>query len=139
MILTETSRDRRRCTYHREDGVADAEARLGGEVLIRDEADPDLTAFRTTLPSHNTGKHEASEAYGQTLRTPLALPRLTRTDLGHLSDAVQEFGLFIIYTCTPNLSSKASWILMLSVATSLQTNAVFRGPRFLLIKMNPER
>lgn len=33
------------CTYHRQKGVAEAESRLGGEVLVRDEADPDLTAF----------------------------------------------------------------------------------------------
>lgn len=33
------------CTYHRQKGVAEAESRLGGEVLVRHEADPDLTAF----------------------------------------------------------------------------------------------
>lgn len=33
------------CTYHRQKGVAEAESWLGGEVLVRDEADPDLTAF----------------------------------------------------------------------------------------------
>lgn len=33
------------CTYHRQKGVVDAESRFRGEVLIRDETDPDLTAF----------------------------------------------------------------------------------------------
>ena len=31
--------------YHGEQGVANAEARLRGEVLIRSESHPDLTAF----------------------------------------------------------------------------------------------
>lgn len=33
-------------TYRRKKRVADAESRIGGEVLVGDEADPDLTAFR---------------------------------------------------------------------------------------------
>lgn len=37
--------DHRYSTHHRQEGVVDAESRLRGEVLIRDEADPDLIAF----------------------------------------------------------------------------------------------
>lgn len=33
------------CTYHRQKGIADAESWLRGKILIRSEADPDLTAF----------------------------------------------------------------------------------------------
>lgn len=35
------------CTYQRQEGVADAESRLWGEVLIRDKVDPELVAFRS--------------------------------------------------------------------------------------------
>lgn len=34
-------------TYRRKKRVADAESRIRGEVLVGDEADPDLTAFRS--------------------------------------------------------------------------------------------
>ena len=37
--------DCRSCTYHRQKGVAEAESRLRREVLVRHEADPDLTPF----------------------------------------------------------------------------------------------
>lgn len=37
--------DHRYSTHHRQKRVADAESRLRRKVLIRDEADPDLTAF----------------------------------------------------------------------------------------------
>lgn len=44
-VLFMCSEERWLMAYHGEQGVANAEARLGGEVLIRYESHPDLTAF----------------------------------------------------------------------------------------------